>query len=204
MEISVKSVHESLLKNPNQAFFQTIEGEVLTLERFMRASKPIWTIHVYPGSFNPLHEAHKAIYDRMGKHESIRCFEMSINRFDKEPMAVDDLERRLKQFRGYAPVMITNVAKFIEKAGLLAMELPTYFHVGTDTLARLLKHHSRMEVQGMKCQFVYYDRVVDGQKVMELPNVLPINCRKGKTLTEEEMKVSSTAIRNNQTTQISP
>lgn len=203
MALSPASIHKELLEDPRKAFAQTREGELVTMGQFLATTHVCWQTHIYAGSFNPLHDGHKAIYEKMPKYEVFRLFEMSINRFDKAPVTEQEMTDRLRQFIGYAPVMITNVSKFIEKAGLCRSYPTTYFHVGADTLVRIMEHNTILEVEGMACEFVFYDRIMDGVKIMELPAVLPRNCKRGKTLTTPEMSMSSTAIRNANLTPLS-
>jgi hypothetical protein len=110
---------------------------------------------------------------------------------------VDELKTRLKQFVGYAPVMVTNVAKFVEKAGVLRKAPSVHFHVGADTISRILEHASAQEVEGFNCQFVVYERIMNVAKVV-ISDKLPRNCKRGPAIPEDKMSLSSTAIRNAQ------
>lgn len=94
------------------------------------------------GSFNPLHEGHlrllataAAISDRRG------IFEISIENVDKPDLPRKELERRLKQFKAKADVVITRARLFSDKAALLP---GAWFVVGYDTAVRLLddRYHS--------------------------------------------------------------
>lgn len=194
MELSYDLVHKVLSENPSAVFVQTINGELIPLLKTYRERQ----LYVYPGSFNPLHDCHRAIFAKMKEQKrpsEVAFFELSINRFDKPPVSVEELKLRLRQFVGYAPVLVTNVAKFSEKAEVLRGTHPVIFHVGGDTMLRILAHSSNEEVTGLNCSFTYYERIV-GEKKVEFPSNMPANCYKGSELSEELMKISSTDLRN--------
>ena len=201
MELS--QVYQQLLTDNTSCFFQGFNGVLVTPEEFALSDSyySLNKLNVYSGSFNPLHDGHKAIYESMPNWPyGVKVFELSINRSDKAPLSLEDMETRLKQFVCYAPVLITNVSKFVEKAGLLRrFEDGITFYVGADTFKRILRDHSVPEIQGMNCEFVIYNRIVEGNSVMELPKNLPVNCRYGIQLSENLMKLSSTSIRNGRT-----
>jgi hypothetical protein len=97
------------------------------------ASRP--TI-LLPGSFNPLHAAHSKLAEvaseLLGKPAA---FELSISNVDKPPLDRDEIERRLRQFAGRAPVWLTRTPTFVEKARLFP---GVVFVVGADTAERIL------------------------------------------------------------------
>lgn len=201
MGLSFAAIHEALIADPSLFFIQLIDGEIVPGKGAWLWRRSAEVIHVYPGSFNPLHDGHKAIYqaaDYKARYREVwgaAYYELSINRFDKAPVSAEELGLRLRQFVGHAPVIITNVAKFSEKAGVLRGHHKTVFHVGADTITRLLAHSSPIEVAGLNCEFVYYDRLVNGTRVA-FPNKMPVNCSRGPEISEELMGISSTALRN--------
>ena len=196
---SLREVYEEIQQDNTKIFYQDKDGQgFLPFKTCLpgRISNPP-KISIYSGSFNPLHFGHMAIYKKMmGKRRLThdRYFEMSIHRRDKPPVSLEDLELRLKQFVGVGPVMVSNLMKFVEKAGALR-DFRVTFHVGADTMTRIMADHSLPEIQGMNCKFVYYDRMQDGE-LIRLPDRMPVNSRKGGKLSIAEMQISSTSIRN--------
>ena len=92
---------------------------------------------VVPGSFNPLHEGHAALLEAARRRASGNvAYEISITNVDKPALTAAELDARLPQFRGRAPVVLTRAPTFVEKARLLP---GTAFAVGADTAARILE-----------------------------------------------------------------
>lgn len=196
MALSFSAIHEALINDPSLFFIQLANGEIIR----GNSVQPPDVMHIYPGSFNPLHDGHKAIYQAAYREVCREAcggsyYELSINRFDKAPVTVEELELRLRQFIGHADVIITNVAKFSEKAGVLRGYHKTVFHVGADTILRLMAHSSIHEIAGLNCEFVYYERLINGTRVA-FPEKMPVNCSRGSEIPEHLMGISSTALRN--------
>lgn len=92
---------------------------------------------VVPGSFNPLHEGHAALLEAARRRASGNvAYEISITNVDKPALTAAELDARLPQFRGRAPVVLTRAPTFVEKARLLP---GAAFAVGADTAARILE-----------------------------------------------------------------
>ena len=88
------------------------------------------------GSFNPLHDAHRRLAevaaDLLGRDP---VFELGLVNADKAPIAEDEAERRVAQFAGYAPVLLTAEPRFADKVGWVRESV---FVLGADTLVRLV------------------------------------------------------------------
>lgn len=197
--MDISHAYAKLLENPREVFVQTIEGDIITWKQWIPLGPSRYgTVYVYPGSFNPLHDGHRSIYDSLGNHIHDTCYETSISRWQKPNVSLEELAKRLAQFVGYAPVIVTNVARMIEKIAVLpCMELA--FYVGIDTLVRMRDDYGSIGIGGLNARFIVYDRIVDGDKLQtlltEFPDV-PRNCMRGRERSVELMKVSSTSIRN--------
>lgn len=162
---------------------------------------------VVPGSFNPLHDAHKAIYNCIkpiyGEHRKIvPVFEISIHRIDKEPLSFEELKNRLKQFEYYAPVWVTNASFFFEKAGLVSQWIHPCFQIGFDTAKRLVEHHGVSGVQGIAANFVVHkrhmgDKVFGLNDLVEMYGALPKNMEEpSNSIDQSLLTISSTSLRN--------
>jgi hypothetical protein len=107
---------------------QTVEGRI-------RHGEPLPSA-VLAGSFNPLHRGHRRLASvaecLLGLPVS---FEISIANVDKAELPEDEVQRRLSQFIGIAPVYVTRAATFAMKARLFPGSVMV---VGCDTAARIV------------------------------------------------------------------
>ena len=75
---------------------------------------------VVPGSFNPHHDGHSALLEAARRRtDGHAAYEISIANVDKPMLSATDLDARLAQFRGRAPVVLTRAPTFVAKARLL-------------------------------------------------------------------------------------
>lgn len=89
----------------------------------------------FPGAFNPLHPGHRrlaAVVSELLRRPVL--FEISVENVDKPPLAEAAARRRLRQFAGLAPVVLTRAPTFRRKAELFPAST---FVIGYDTLERL-------------------------------------------------------------------
>lgn len=104
---------------------------------------------IFSGSFNPVTFGHLEIANEVEnilKNEII--FEISINRFDKEPYSQQDIIRLNNQFINLGRICIfTKKSSFISK--LLLFGINTSFIIGGDTLYRILdkKYYHNCELE---------------------------------------------------------
>ncbi len=160
---------------------------------------------LFPGSFNPLHDAHR----RMMAHAESRlgrpgAFELSIANPDKPLLNYHDIDRRLAQFEH--PVWLTRLPRFTDKARCFP---GACFVVGTDTLVRIAHPRYYGDVRERDRQlrqmlerdvtFLVFGRLYGGAfqalNNQQLPSFLLDACT-GIDEAEFRMDVSSTEIRN--------
>lgn len=156
-------------------------------------------IHLLPGSFNPIHKAHEAIYEQMRRNNIYAAYEISMERIDKEFLSYDELQNRLNQFNDKGPVLIDRWPYFMQKAGILRNWKLT-FHIGIDTAIRLVEAHGIAGIQGIVADFVVYDRIWENRRqglsnCSVFANRMPSNFITGITPDEALIGLSSTAIR---------
>lgn len=210
--LTLTDVYNKLLNIPG--YYVTIGTDGSILENDFEVCKPAlsrrgFQVHLIPGSFNPLHESHCEIYTNALKYlptagadrNALVCFEMSIVRIDKPPVTFEQFLERVAQFRGYAPVAVSNAARFVSKIGTyIAQAEKITFHVGIDCITRMQYDYGLVGIQGLAAEFIVYDRIID-DKLMRLEsdfaNFTPRNCRSANLIrTRESLIRSSTAIRN--------
>lgn len=106
-------------------------------------------VNIIPGSFNPLHEGHKAIFSTVSRLYKTKgtnpIFELCICPKDKSRLLVTELKERLEQFT--SPVIITNQPLLAQKnyeikSNLQCIKKDCNFHIGADNLVRLLHTYS--------------------------------------------------------------
>ena len=126
---------------------------------------------ILPGSFNPLHAGHEKLAEVASKVlEDGVIFELSVTNVDKPPLEETEVQKRLSQFAGRWPVVVTRAPVYHEKARLFP---GCTFVVGWDTAARVVDarysrgDRSRMiaaldEIRRLGCRFLVAGREEDG------------------------------------------
>ena len=132
-----------------------------------------------PGSFNPWHEAHQALWEAARRRFGDPvAYELSITNVDKPPLPTGEALRRAAQFRGRAGLVLTAAPTFIEKARLMP---GAAFVIGADTARRVVApvyyggveamHRALRELRCLGSKFVVAGRLEDGRflQLRDLP-----------------------------------
>lgn len=89
-----------------------------------------------PGSFNPWHAAHLALWEAARRRFGDPvAYELSVTNVDKPPLPTGEALRRAHQFGGRANLVLTAAPTFVEKARLLP---GAAFVIGADTARRVV------------------------------------------------------------------
>jgi hypothetical protein len=89
------------------------------------------------GSFNPLHAGHWGLAEAAARLVGgPAAFELCVANVDKPPLTVEEVTERLHQLAWRAPVWVTRVPTFAEKARVFP---GATFIVGADTAARIIQ-----------------------------------------------------------------
>ena len=169
---------------------------------------------IYPGSFNPPHEAHAEIARLAAKRLGVPVeLEISARNVDKPPVDALELARRLEALERVVPdlpVWISNAPRYVEKAAIFR---DATFVMGTDTILRLAnpKYEGNSierrdavldQLQKSGASFCVFKRKIKGEIVsqerlfQELPEKLRARC---DFVPQDEYlnDLSSSAIRKN-------
>jgi hypothetical protein len=114
-----------------------IEWVLVEPDGRMRSGQPPAKPALLSGSFNPLHEGHRQLLEvgsEMLRREGY--FELPVINADKAPLDPAEARRRLAQFAGFAPVILTRAPLFSQKALLFPGAV---FILGVDTAERLIQ-----------------------------------------------------------------
>lgn len=214
--MKLENAYNSLKENPNVADFFIVlpDGKILSKREFynnLLVSYDEQFCNIIPGSFNPLHARHKQIYDDIIDQPELniinhKFFELSIRSVDKEPLSLNDVENRLKQFEWFAPVILTNARRIIEKIAVLGYlygDRPC-FHVGIDTIKRMVDDYGVLGFGGLNASFYVYSRIIDGKICnlqTEFSDLWPMNCHQVVETDLTHAHLSSTQIRKNMANQ---
>lgn len=204
------------MKSIDRLYTGEIGGLVVTPDGQLSESLPDHPL-VLAGSFNPLHDGHKAMLEAASKVvDGPAYYEISITNVDKPMLPRVELEQRIAQVTANGgSLIITSAPRFTEKSSILP---GATFVIGFDTYIRLMdkryypdhvtETHSSVEnsldlIHENGCRFVVAGRVDDGNQFRGLHDIefeVPQRFRSMFTeLSESDFRsdLSSTDIRNN-------
>ncbi|NIP16175.1 MAG: hypothetical protein GWM88_16140 [Pseudomonadales bacterium] len=157
-----------------------------------------------PGSFNPLHRAHRRMLTLAEQLTGLEgAYELSIVNVDKPLLDYTEIEDRLSQFD--APVWLTRLPTFVDKARYFR---GAHFAVGVDTVIRITeaayygspddRDAALVELADLGTRFLVFGRILSGSfetlSDLDLPGTFQALCRE---VTEAEFSepISSTELR---------
>ncbi len=122
------------------------------------------------GAFNPLHAGHEQLAQSAAALLGTPvAFELPVLNADKPPLGYAELERRLDQFRGRYPVVLSRAPLFVQKAALFP---GCTFVLGFDTAVRLIdpryygseteRDAALTDIAAHGCSFLVAGRLKDG------------------------------------------
>ena len=157
------------IPNKNEFYIVYPDGQI---SKDLISSKPV--LDIVPGSFNPLHGGHRKIFDFAKKYNTNIYYEISVSRIDKDTYSLAELNHILSQFAWYAPVIVTNAARFIDKVNALHyvnLKQIINFNVGFDTAKRLIQQEQ--DLAQYPCYFTVYPRGEFNTKEVHYHSDLP-------------------------------
>jgi hypothetical protein len=122
------------------------------------------------GSFRPLHQGHERLIGQAAAQLGLPgLFELPVANADKGTLIAEEVQRRLGQFAGRSPVVLSRAALFVEKAHLFPGSV---FVVGYDTAVRLVNpryyggeaglHEALATIAAAGCRFLVAGRAEQG------------------------------------------
>jgi nicotinic acid mononucleotide adenylyltransferase len=166
-------------------------------------------LFLVPGSFNPIHEAHRELH-KLAMEKLLKeveassnskkiylMYEMALDNRSKGPMSFGDFLERMANFTKYESVLITSSPYFFDKIEDLEVEVE--FFIGSDVALKILEDHSIEDIEDSgdrEVIFTIFDRILDGKLVtISEEKVLPNNFKLAGILDGKLAEISSTILR---------
>ncbi len=198
--VDTVSLPERLLAGEFDLLVQWPDGRLTPQQNFPRQV-------IYSGAFNPLHRGHLALADAAAQFLGQPVtFELPLLNADKAPLSARQARRRLAQFSGIGPVLLSRAPLFSQKAAHCPH---SWFVIGADTAARLADPRfynddpaqlraAFEEVRRAGCRFLVAGRLHRGRFLTLADVSLPPGYRELFAALPEELfrvDVSSTELR---------
>ncbi len=184
---------------------QEVEWVAVAPDGQMTTGEVLPHIAMLPGSFNPLHEAHRRLAKEAARILGQEVyFELSLVNADKAPISLEEARRRVAQFAGLGTIILSRAPLFNQKAQVFPHSV---FVLGIDTVERLIDPRfyqndpaemqtSLKTLRTAGCRFLVAGRL-RGHHFLTLQDLeLPNGFRElFEEIPDFRMDISSTAIR---------
>jgi hypothetical protein len=146
------------------------ESDYIVIQPEGHIDTAVSTSAILAGSFNPLHRGHLVLTELASELLGLPItFELTAVNADKPAIDQEEALRRLIQFAGRYPIIVSNAPTFVSKAQLFP---GTTFIVGYDTAKRILETRfydnsykqlqtALSDIQNQGCSFLVAGRVDD-------------------------------------------
>ena len=163
-ESALSIAYHKLIKNPKSAVFlpnnEPSKDCVIPIHRLTGREG----IHIYPGTFDPLRQAHIDVYKGIRSpsaldRKSIQAFEISLcHVYDPKVLSLTRIEKIVSQFRGRFNCILSNSPTIFGKIGLFRGFRRKTVHIGIFTAINIINAYKPLELQALDATVYVYPR----------------------------------------------